>query len=152
MSKKARRRRKILGFWANVIKPPPLVFGRSETRGGFTGIGLISSRPRLLNLEAFCRVVLSVTHTPLGTGIRSLKMPDRGSWTHSIPVTSVPRARGARWGLRGRQKWFVGEVGVLFVRNSQWFPVILDSQPTHRCCDHNHLPACGAHHALRAGF
>ena len=43
MPKKARRRRKILGFSANVIKPP-LVFGRSETRGGgfFTGIGLIS--------------------------------------------------------------------------------------------------------------
>ena len=78
----------------------------------------ISSRPRLLNFEVFGRVVLSVTETLLGTGIRSLKMPARESWPISIVVTSVPRVRGAGWGLRGRQKWFVGEVGVLFVRNS----------------------------------
>ena len=42
MPKKARRRGKILGFWANVIKPPPLFLADLKQGGGFfTGIGLI---------------------------------------------------------------------------------------------------------------
>ena len=56
-------------------------------------------------------------HIILGHWDMSTENVSQRVLAHSIVVNSLPRAREARWGLRGHYKRFVGEVWALFVRN-----------------------------------